>query len=126
MIIQIKTYDDPELRQFWLGFVDVGPYTIFFPTDGGDPVLHNRRAIQQDDNGRAYATCKPSEWPRISRQLREAEAIKQEDLAGALGFRSAATISHYESGKRHVNVDELEAIAAALGYNVELRLTQRG
>ncbi len=122
MNITIKTYDTPGE---WIGYIKADPFTIFFPADGGTPVLHNSRAIQQDENGNACAFT-PSEWPETSRLLREAAGITQAQLAAALGFKSAATVSMWESQRREMNVGEIQAVAAALGYTVEMRLSSLG
>ena len=116
MNVAIKTYDDPKV---WLGYIDADPFTLFFPADGGDPVLHNRKAIAQDENGHSCATCNPVDLPKLLRDLREAAGISQAQMASSLGFKSPATISLYESGKRRITVGELEAMSNALGYSTE-------
>lgn len=88
--------------------------------------MYNNRAIKQDENGNACATCKPSEWPELSRKLRELAGMSQAEIATALGYKSAATVSMWESQQREINVSELEAMATALGYDIELRLTAVG
>ena len=124
MNVIIKTYDNEETRKKWVGFVQAGPFTLFFPADGGHPVLHNSRAIDTDKDGRAYATCKPSEWPEFSRNIRKAAGITQAEISDILGFKSPATVSMYESGKRKATVADIEYIAAALGYSAEIVLTE--
>lgn len=49
------------------------------------------------------------------RQARENLGMSQEGLAGRMGYSSAATISHFETGLRKISVADLHRLAETLG-----------
>jgi len=49
------------------------------------------------------------------RRARETLGLSQAELARRLGYNSAATVSHFESGERRVSIADLQRIAGELG-----------
>lgn len=68
--------------------------------------------------------CNLGELQGLIKTLRQRAGITQDVLAGRCGYRSGATISHFENGERTAKPAELAAIIEALGYGVIVRLTE--
>lgn len=53
------------------------------------------------------------------RTIRESLGLSQEEIAGHLGYKSVATISHFETGARKIGVIDLHKIAEMLDVSVD-------
>lgn len=63
---------------------------------------------------------KPKKLPQNLKSFRQAAGLSQGAAAKKIGFSSAATVAHYESGKRKIPIDLLSEIAQAYGGEVEI------
>lgn len=53
------------------------------------------------------------------RQARERLGMSQEEIAGRMEYKSAATVSHFETGFRKISVADLQKLSGILGLSVE-------
>lgn len=60
--------------------------------------------------------------PETLKRLRQHAGLSQRQVAKALGVSSAATISHWENGKRSINLSLLIALVELYGYRVDFKL----
>lgn len=58
------------------------------------------------------------DFAKTLKKLRTAAGLSQEELAHALGYPGQSRISNYERGERTPSLDELPAIAGALGVEI--------
>ncbi|MFW9927958.1 MAG: helix-turn-helix domain-containing protein [Candidatus Thorarchaeota archaeon] len=66
---------------------------------------------------------KPGGLPATLRALRERAGLTCDQAAQALGFRSQATISHYETGRRKIPLDLLPEFARVYDVEIEIVVT---
>lgn len=58
--------------------------------------------------------------PRNIKALREMAGLSQRQAADKLGFRSAATLSHYENGQRRLPIEVLVKMADIYGVKISM------
>lgn len=69
---------------------------------------------------------KPERAADTIKSIRLHLGLTQKEFAKALGYCSAATISHVESGKRTVSLSILADAARLAGYDMKISLTKNG
>lgn len=42
MYYKLKTYEAPELQKIWRGYIETETYIVWFPADGGKPVVFKK------------------------------------------------------------------------------------
>ena len=85
-------------------------------------LLSKKRALNIHDE---CWRIQPSKVPETVRQIRNHHGISQPDVAKAAGLSSVASISHYETGARKIDMAKLEKLANALGYDVNVVFTRQ-
>lgn len=63
---------------------------------------------------------------RRIKQARENAGISQEELAASLKYKSPATISHFETGARKINIIDLRRLSIILGVSLESLIKDDG
>jgi len=63
--------------------------------------------------------------PQNLKALRKNSGLSQRKVADMLGFKSAATIAHYENGKRSIPLSVLSKMMYIYGFDISFDLKSK-
>lgn len=63
--------------------------------------------------------------PIALKSIRQSKGLSQKEVAKAVGIKSAATISHYETGARQPSLEDLVSLLWFYGWEMSIKLERK-